>query len=165
QHKERLGPAKEPDTLQRVVDLAFDFLPVPDLRVDDRLDERVHQRTGDRKADNGQISSPGDRQDTAYDCDPGKPDTQEHQRIHVLVDDPVKDRTEVGVGVGTACDTAVDQIEERGEEQQQAPGKERTLVWRDTAPDKNPGNRLQVLLEPGAESGNVHSSHHGYTNH
>ena len=64
QDKERLGPPEKSHPFQRIINLTFDFFPVPDLGIDDRLDERVHQRSGDRKRHNRKIRNRGDRKET-----------------------------------------------------------------------------------------------------
>ena len=59
QDKERLGPPEKSHPFQRVVDLSFNFFPVPDLGIDDRLDERVHQGAGDREATTAKSATGG----------------------------------------------------------------------------------------------------------
>ena len=145
------GQPKMPMPSSGSLILPSSFFSVADLRVHDWLDERINQRAEDGNGSQTHI-------DEASDAD-----ADEHETVHVLVHDPVDGRAEAGRPVPDAGDAAVDEVQQRRDEQGCSrrvgvaqgvkgaggnPEKERQqrdLVRRQAQPGKCPGRRVDAM--------------------
>ena len=86
-----------------------------------------------------QNPQPGEPAGLADDRDAGKADPEKDKRIHILVHNPVKDRTEIRVGIRFPGNAPVNQVKNCRYEQRKAAQKNSRRKNRNGA--DNPGNQ------------------------